>query len=388
MESDDWTVYNGLIAAAKYDPVTHHLHFNEAALHLLKLPSSTGLAEFFQVLTPSLWQQICQLENGQSKLIAWPIAAPQPSHWILWTAAHTPAENATLYFQITDQTTLGRTTSHWQHQAQLAAVGQAMAGICHEVNQPLNAMRLRLYGLQAMHKGGGINQIDEHLTALDTQVGRCADTLSNMREMVGHQSLNLGTFDAGKSVERIVQLLKYQLELQEVQLRYISSSTSISSNFFVFGQAQRLEQVLINLINNARDALVEHPPTDAAAIIDLSLAIENNDGIGEIVINITDNGPGIPIELQEQVFKAYYTSKSSQQGTGLGLALSRDLMHDLGGKLTLVSVLGKTTFSLWLPIATNEEPAATNEEPLATNEEPLATDKEPLASNEEPLRPQ
>jgi signal transduction histidine kinase len=381
MDSDDWTVYNGLIAAAKYDPVEHDLYFNEAALQLLQLPSSTGLAEFVQVLTPSLWQQICQLKSGQSKLIAWPIAAPQPSHWFLWTAAHTPKENTTLYFQITDQTTLGRTNIYWHNQEQLAAIGQAMVGICHEVNQPLNAMRLRLYGLQTMNKSPGIDQVDEHLTALDAQIGRCASTVSNMLEIVGHQSLNLGNIDAEKSVERIVQLLKRQLELQEVQLRYISSSTNISSNLFVFSQAQRLEQVLINLINNARDALVEQPPTDAPATINLSLAIENNDGIDEVVINVTDNGPGIPIELQEQVFKAYYTTKSSQQGTGLGLSVSRDLMHDLGGKLTLNSVSGKTTFSLRLPTATNEEP-------LATDKEPLASKQYLLAIKEDPLRPQ
>jgi signal transduction histidine kinase len=380
MNSDDWTVYNSLIAVTKYDPVGHCLYANDAALDLLKLPSYEGPAEFYQVPTASFWPQIFQLKTGESKLIAWPLSAPQPSCWLLWTAFHTSEENATLYFQITDQTTLGRTNMYWHNQGQLSAIGQAMVGICHEVNQPLNAMRLRLYGLQTMNKSLGIDQMDDHLTALDAQVGRCASTVSNMLEIVGHQSINLGNIDAEKSVERIVQLLKYQLELQNIQLCYISSSTSISSNLFVFSQSQRLEQVLINLINNARDALVEQPPPDAPAIINLSLAIENNDGIDEVVINVTDNGPGIPIELQEQVFKAYYTTKSSQQGTGLGLALSRDLMHDLGGKLTLISVSGKTTFSLRLPTVTNEVPLAIKQEPLAIKQEPLAIKQDQLAS--------
>ena len=112
----------------------------------------------------------------------------QNSRWLLWTAIHNPNVSANLFFQITDQTALGRTTSHWQQQSQLAIIGQATTGICHEVNQPLNAMRLRIYGLQAMLQGGGIDRIDTHLTELDNQVGRCAETLSNMREMLGHQS--------------------------------------------------------------------------------------------------------------------------------------------------------------------------------------------------------
>jgi C4-dicarboxylate-specific signal transduction histidine kinase len=354
MDSKDWTVYNGLIGVVKYDPMAQHIYFNETALHLLDLPTGTNLAQFVEVISTPLWHQLSQLKNGQSKLIAWPVAAQQPSHWLLWTAAHTNTVTPQLFFQVTDQTELGRASRHWQQQAQLASIGQAMAGICHEVNQPLNAMRMRIYGLQAMHQGAGIDHIDEHLAALDKQVGRCAETLSNMRAMVGHQSLNLSRFDAGKSVERIVQLLQHQLELQQVHLCVTDSCNNINAEFLVFGQAQQLEQVLINLINNARDALVEQPTMDGPATISLSLSLQANNGIEGVAINVSDNGPGIATELQEKVFEAYYTSKSTQQGTGLGLAICRDLMHDLGGQLTLSSGLGKTTFSLWMPTTVNE----------------------------------
>ena len=232
-----------------------------------------------------------------------------------------------------------------------------MAGICHEVNQPLNAMRMRIYGLQAMHQGAGIDHIDEHLAALDSQVGRCADTLSNMREMVGHQSLNLARFNVAKSIERIIQLLKHPFSLQQVKLCNTQISADMAAKFWVFGQAQRLEQVLINLVNNARDALEDEAHRKAPASINLSLNIEPNEGIEGVTIKVTDNGPGIPLALQEKVFEAYYTSKSAQQGTGLGLALCRDLMHDLGGNLTLASKPGKTTFSLWMPTAAIAVPA-------------------------------
>tara|TARA_B100000780_G_C21019635_1_gene408600 strand:+ start:169 stop:714 length:546 start_codon:yes stop_codon:yes gene_type:complete len=181
MDSEDWTVYHDLILAIKFHFGTQDLHFNAAALQLLQLSSSINLDQFTKLVTPWLSLQLTQLQHGQSKLITWPIAASQLSHWLLWTAVTTELDKACLFFQVTDQTPLGRATSHWQHQTQLAAIGQAMAGICHEVNQPLNAMRMRIYGLQAMHQGASINSLDEHLAALDSRVGRCAATLSNMR---------------------------------------------------------------------------------------------------------------------------------------------------------------------------------------------------------------
>ena len=70
MDSNDWTIYNGLMPAIEYDPVTQHIVFNAALLQLFNLPSSTSLPQFLEVITPLLWQQACQLKHGQSKLIA------------------------------------------------------------------------------------------------------------------------------------------------------------------------------------------------------------------------------------------------------------------------------------------------------------------------------
>jgi C4-dicarboxylate-specific signal transduction histidine kinase len=318
------------------------MKLNAAATSLLQLPIRPTLNQYTQLLGADQWLQLRQLEPGQSKLLPFASSSDSPDRWLLWTAAQ---QDGLLIWQISDQTALGRTTLHWQHQSQLAAVGQVMAGICHEVNQPLNAMRLRLYGLQAMQKNGPIDDLASHLTALDEQVGRCADTLTNMREMVGHQSVNLTTFNACKSVEHVVNLLKSQLQIQQVQI----SSHNTGQQQLVYGQAQRLEQVLINLINNARDALIgQVQPAPQVKITVSHMLSQGNAGIN---ISVADNGPGIDLALQEQVFEAYYTSKADTQGTGLGLALCRDLSQDLGGYLKLTSSPGATVFNLWLPLA-------------------------------------
>lgn len=66
MDSNDWTIYNGLMPAIEYDPVTQHIVFNAALLQLFNLPSSTSLPQFLEVITPLLWQQVCQLNHRQS----------------------------------------------------------------------------------------------------------------------------------------------------------------------------------------------------------------------------------------------------------------------------------------------------------------------------------
>ena len=70
MDSNDWTIYNGLMPAIEYDPVTQHIVFNAALIQLLNLPSSASLPQFLEAITPSLQQQACQLKHGQSRLIA------------------------------------------------------------------------------------------------------------------------------------------------------------------------------------------------------------------------------------------------------------------------------------------------------------------------------
>ena len=101
MDSNGWTFYNGLIRAIEYDPVTQHIAFNASLLQLLNLPSSTSLPQFLEVMTPPLWQQVCQLKHCQSRLIAWPIAALKHSCRFIWTTIHSTNVSANLFFQIT-----------------------------------------------------------------------------------------------------------------------------------------------------------------------------------------------------------------------------------------------------------------------------------------------
>ncbi|MCP4789113.1 MAG: HAMP domain-containing histidine kinase [Gammaproteobacteria bacterium] len=312
-----------------YDLDTDSYRANAPTQQLLGIGAEGDGKTLASLMGLTQWQQLQQGAKTKQALFI-----PIPKSGYLWLGT---ATNNLLIWIITPQSHWQRQIEQWQHNARLASVGQVMAGICHEVNQPLNAMRLRLYGLAELAATGAINDLGQHLQELDNQIDRCASTLLNMRQLVGHQPINHRQFDLAQSLKQIHKLLASQLQQQRIELRLQEPlPTSL-----LFGQAQRFEQVLINLINNARDAILEH---SNQGLIQLELKHQSQ----EYHVQVTDNGPGIPANLQEQVFAPYYTSKR-HQGTGLGLALCRDLVTELQGQLQLQSEPDHTCFTIIIP---------------------------------------
>jgi C4-dicarboxylate-specific signal transduction histidine kinase len=289
-----------------------------------------------QDLDDQLWQQLLNIATtGHGQFIT----LQQENYFCMGQR-----QGDNLQWVLQAQPHLQRQQEQWQQDAKLASVGQVMAGICHEVNQPLNAMRLRLYGLQQLATMGSIPDLDNHLKELDNQIERCANTLVNMRQLVGHQPISHSQFDLAKSIQQVHKLLSSQLAQQSVKL----TLPSALPESLLFGQAQRFEQVLINLINNARDAILEQ--TDQQ---DGEIQIFLLHQCGNYQLQVIDNGPGIPEHLQEKVFTPYYTSKQAH-GTGLGLALCQDLVNELDGSMQLDSKPGRTCFTISLPKAGNQ----------------------------------
>lgn len=107
-----------------------------------------------------------------------------------------------------------------------------------------------------------------------------------------------------------------------------------------------LNQVWTNLIDNAIDALEEHPPQDAKPTITIRTRFDN----GMVKVQIMDNGPGIPEEVQSRVFEPFFTTKPVGKGTGLGLDIVRKIITQHKGNVQLYSVPGETCFQMWLPV--------------------------------------
>jgi len=318
----------------------HQLTYNQAEDTFSASTSATQLGwhvsgkqqDLINLLGKEAWQQLLNIANTQQAQFI----NLNDNRYLCLGELDTDGQ---LTWVITPQPQLQRQIEQGQHDSRLASVGQVMAGICHEVNQPLNAMRLRLYGLQQLATMGAIPDLDNHLKELDNQIERCANTLVNMRQLVGHQPISHSQFDLATSINQIHKLLASQLVQQGIKL----SLPSVLPESLLFGQAQRFEQVLINLINNSRDAILEQAEQPKGAI---QIALTHQPG--HYQLQVIDNGPGIPEHLQEQVFTPYYSSKQAH-GTGLGLALCQDLVNELDGTIKLQSQAGRTCFTITLP---------------------------------------
>lgn len=233
------------------------------------------------------------------------------------------------------------------HAGKLAVIGQMSAGLAHELNQPLaalhtlsdNAVQFMQRGLtdQAASNLGLISELVTHMGKLTSQLKSFArKSTGAARAVPVRRALDNALFFVDRRLTR--RALKPVVEVEPADLA-------------VSADANRLEQILVNLIGNALDAL------DGVAAPELRLTAREHDGRARI--SVIDNGPGLPEAVMARLFEPFFTTKEAGDGLGLGLAISAGIAHDFGGTLTAVNGSeGGALFVLDLPLAL-EPPSAT-----------------------------
>jgi len=220
------------------------------------------------------------------------------------------------------------------HSARLATVGQLGASIAHEVKNPLSSMKGYA---RILVEGVKDPELNESARIIQSEADRCTQILEQM--------LRFSRDDAGKkSLIQISELLNSTALLLKAEARSRSVKLKIQSegDYLVQVNAQQLQQVLINLIQNALHASPEESEIEV-----LSKQTSN----GYIQIEVRDHGRGIPTDIQEHVFEAFFTTKD-EGGTGLGLAISAELIERQGGTLSFESIPNQgTSFRITLPSA-------------------------------------
>ena len=222
--------------------------------------------------------------------------------------------------------------------AKLAALGQMSAALAHEINQPLTAQRMQLATLRLLLDHGRVDDAYKALKPVD-------DMLTRMAALTGH----LKTF-ARKSPsglrERLdlAAVVDQSLELLDTRLRdeQVSTVLHLTRPAWVRGDAIRLEQVLINLLRNALDAMRDKPCKR------LEIRLEADEQ--QWRLSVIDNGTGIAEENLAKVFDPFFTTKPVGDGLGIGLAVSFAIVHESGGRLSADNHANGAVFTLTLPI--------------------------------------
>ena len=202
-------------------------------------------------------------------------------------------------------------------QSKLAAMGEMIGAIAHQWRQPLNTLAMQLQFIEDDFEDGLINE--EYLTNYSKEsmklVNFMSKTIDDFRNFFTIDKIK-ANFDIKDKIKDTINMLSSQLESHEIKL------TLEGENFVVMGYASEFQQVILNIVNNAKDALLEKMVENA----EIKITIASSDNIG--CIKIKDNAGGIPTDVIERIFEPYYTTKEQGKGTGLGLYMSKMIIED------------------------------------------------------------
>jgi len=224
--------------------------------------------------------------------------------------------------------------------AKLAALGQLSVGITHEINQPLTAVTSHLHsaGLHLQkHNTEAVQRSHEKIKYL---INKVSVITRQLKSFARKAATELSAVDLQPVINDAIDLMANQLREQQCQLNYSGSATTPK----VLAEAIRLEQVLVNLLSNALDAVQNTPQPR----IDIIVSAKNS----ELWIEVRDNGVGISAAQLADIFDPFYTNRESGEGLGLGLSISYNIVQDFGGQIRVTSEPGTgSCFSVILKIA-------------------------------------
>lgn len=336
------------------------LDFNPAAVHLLGRQDLCGrsLAEILGSIDREM--DAARVEGALALCTATAAPAPLVLHgdddrWIEARSAvvrGASGDSAGRYVVLHDRTDQRR-YERFVHQSQkLETVGGMVAGIVHEVNNPLSYVRSNLRGLLDLAV-----VVEKRLDVFDPGD---RETLAEMRDIVDE------SLDGVERIGRIVGGLRRfsrtdadeelpvdlnAVARQAIRLAELGASRDVvvTTRFAgtlpsVKGSADRLGQVVLNLLLNARHAIEARPFG--------RITVETLAHHGGVELHVSDNGPGIPEQIQDRVFDPFFTTKGPDEGTGLGLSIAFDIVRDHGGSLEIASRPGEgARFIVRLPSA-------------------------------------
>lgn len=228
------------------------------------------------------------------------------------------------------------------HASRLAALGELTSSIAHEINQPLAAIvSFAEASLRMMRAGTGSSEVIKGaLEQIAAQGARAGDIVQSLRQFVRKERGERESVDINAVIREVLGLLSHDMRVNRVRLKLVLDEQLPR----VMADRIQVEQVTLNLIRNAVDALSEVDQRDRCVTISSARA-----GRHRVEVAVMDNGVGLPVEGAQRVFETFFTTKP--QGMGIGLSICRSLVEAHGGRLTAESNPDRgATFRFSLPL--------------------------------------
>ncbi len=223
----------------------------------------------------------------------------------------------------------------------LSALGQLVAGVAHEINNPLTT--ILGYAQLIQSNPENLNHQEEVETIID-QTRRCAKVVENLLAFARKSGKHQEQLNLAEVVRDVLDAAKMSLSLHNIEITY----TAQKDECFILGDRYQLQQVFLNVITNAQHALEDHP-------LPRSLEVVITSSGDNYTVSVIDNGEGIPPEVARKIFDPFFTTKPVGKGTGLGLSLSYGIIKDHGGDITIESQSGSgTTANIIFPRLTEK----------------------------------
>ncbi len=252
-------------------------------------------------------------------------------------------DNATVLI-LDDQTERRRLQEQLVQSEKMSAVGQLISGVAHELNNPLASVLG--FADFLIESGEAPPALAEPLRVIQQEAQRAAGIVKNLLTFARRQDQERRHVAIGEVLERTAALLRNQMVQSRVEL-LLEVADGLPD---VFGSPNQLQQIFVNLINNAAQAIAT-TGKPGTVIVRARAWLEG------VAVDVEDTGPGVPPDLAERIFEPFFTTKREGEGTGLGLSICQGLVKEHGGRLSLrAGGEGGASFTVELPAAST--PAA------------------------------
>jgi signal transduction histidine kinase/CheY-like chemotaxis protein len=275
--------------------------------------------------------------------------ASAASFWAMAIAASLRSERAAL---LEVRSSLDGTKEQLIQAEKMTALGQLVAGVAHEINNPLTGI---VGYSQLLMKQSFPPDVQKKLLTISLEADRMSKIVRNLLAFARHHAPEKKVLDLNRIIDETLALKGYHLRSRQIKV-VKDLDPGLPKTLLDFNQ---MEQILINLLNNAEQAMIE---ARRGRTITLKTRVVES----RIELRVSDDGPGISQEIQERIFEPFFTTKKEGSGTGLGLSLCYGIVEEHGGKIRVESQPGEgATFIVDLPI-TEARPADSPEEKRST----------------------